>query len=58
MTKNKNYWMDEEKFSAIPGSDVHAAVAEFFADYYNSNKRHSASIKVNDVTVTLKRGRF
>jgi len=54
----KKYWMDEEKFSGVPGCDVHKSMAEFFADYYTSDKTHKATIQLNDVTVTLKRNKF
>lgn len=58
MMDNKNYWIDEEKYSGVPGSDVHKSMAECFADYYSSGKKHKVTIQLNDVTVTLSRKRF
>ena len=52
---HKSYWVDEEKFTGIPGADIHSSVAQFFADYYGSKKRHKVTLQVNDVTVTLTR---
>jgi len=54
----KSYWMDEEKFSGVPGHDVHKSMAECFADYYASNKRHKVSIRLNDVLVTLEKNGY
>ena len=54
----RDYWLDEEKFTGVPGSDVHKAMEQFFADYYASDKKHKVSIQLNDVTVTLERKRF
>lgn len=35
MTEDKkDYWIDEEKYSGVPGSDVHKALAQCFSDYF------------------------
>lgn len=56
--EKKDYWVDEEKYSAVPGSDIHKALAQCFSDYFYSKKKHRVSIRLNDVTVTLERKRF
>ena len=55
MADKKNYWMDKEIFSGVPGSEVHKALSECFADYYSSDKRHAVEINLNGVVVTMKR---
>ena len=53
--KRKGYSLEKEEYYGRPGLDIHEIAAEFFGDYYGSDKKHEVSINLNGVTVALKR---
>lgn len=60
MTQNrKKYWVDRIVYSGVPGSDIHEALAQAFSDYYsNPEVKHEIQIKLNGVTITMKKDVF
>lgn len=57
-TKDKKYWVDKVVYSGVPGTDIYEALKQAFQDFYASDIRHEIELKLNGVTVTMKKDRY